>query len=103
MGIMAGTVRRRRRTRIRKESEGDDARRNAGLRSVGTGDHQHRRVRYFRLQLHEAENEPRLALLWRLHGLYRRVVHRDVRLSAHDLSAFGMAYAHLSGRRSVLA
>ena len=27
---------------------------------------------------------------WRLLGLYRRAVHRNVRLSTDDLSAFGM-------------
>src|SRR5215831_17142747 len=44
-----------------------------------------------------------LVLLWRLFGLYRRAFHRDVWLPAHHLSAFRMAYADLSGSRSVLA
>src|SRR5260370_18834505 len=102
MGITAATVSHRR-ARMMKGSKADDPRRDAGLRPLGAGDHQHRRVRDFRFQLYEAEDEPRLAFLWRLLGLHRRAVHGDVRLSADDLPAFGLVTAHLSGHRSVLA
>src|SRR5262245_42409031 len=86
-----------------KGSPAHDPRHDAGLWSLGAGDHQHRRVRDFRLQLHEAENLAGLAFLWRVLGFHRRAVHRDVRFPADDLPAFGMAGAHLSGPRSILA
>src|SRR6516225_2698499 len=91
------------RTRIIKGSRAHDARRYAGLWPLGAGDHQYGRLRHFRLQLHEAQDTPRLALVWRFFDVHRRAVHGDVRLPADDLSAFGLAYAHLSGHRSVLA
>src|SRR6516225_10766690 len=103
MAVTAVTVRRGGRLRMIKGSLADDARHASGLWPLGTGDHQHCGLCDFCLQFHKAEDEPRLAFLWRLLGLYRRAVHRDVRLSADDLPAFGLADAHLSGYRSLLA
>src|SRR6516165_6519825 len=99
---MAATVRGDR-TPIMKGSKANYARRDAGLWPLVIGDHQHGRVRDYRLQLHKAADAPRLAVLWCPFSLHRRAVHGDVRLPAHDLSAFGLDHAHLSGHRSVLA
>src|SRR5215831_1939207 len=103
MAIAAAMARSRGRARIIKGSPADDPRDDAGLWSLGAGDHQHRGVRDFRLQLHKAENRPRLAFLWRFLSVHRGAVHRDVRFPADDLPAFRMAHAHLSGPRSLLA
>src|SRR5690349_4917007 len=40
---------------------------------------------------------------WRLFRLHHRAVHGNVRVPVDDLPAFGLADAHVSGHRSVLA
>src|SRR5215831_13145212 len=101
MAIAAATARRRARTI--KGSPADDPRHDAGLWTLGPGDHQYRRLHFFRLQLHKAEDHPGLAFLWRVLGFYRRSIYRDVRFPVDDLPAFGMAGARLSGHGSLLA
>lgn len=82
---MSGMVRQRR-TRIMKRKEGMAHNAMPGLWPPGPRDHQDRRVRYFYLQLHGGEDEPRLAPLRSVLGPHRRVVSGDLRITIYLLS-----------------
>src|SRR3972149_275794 len=70
-----------------------------GLRALVAGDHQLAGVHHFRLQLCQTSIVARLALVRRVLGLSGCAVYRDVRLSADDLPAVGLAVDALSGHR----
>src|SRR6266568_2749963 len=55
--------------------------------------------RHLRVQFREAAEFTRLALVRRVFGLPRSAIHRDVRLSAYDLSALGLAHEQVPGSR----
>src|SRR6516165_10893783 len=66
------------------------------------GDHQFSDLYLLRLQLLQAADEAGLALVQRLQRILGGAVHRDVRLSADDISAIGMATEQLPRCRLVL-
>src|SRR6516162_171433 len=65
-------------------------------------DYQFGDLHLFRIHLLQAADEARLAFVQRLQRISGRIVHRDVWLSADDLSAIGLAAEQLSERRLVL-
>src|SRR3990167_170522 len=66
------------------------------LRPVAAGGHQCCSLRHVRLQLLQADHRTRLAQFWRVHGIYRRAVCRDVRLSADHIFHVRLVGAEIS-------
>ena len=60
------------------------------------GGHQCCSLRHVRLQLLQADHRTRLAQFWRVHGIYRRAVCRDVRLSADHIFHVRLVGAEIS-------
>src|SRR3954469_10409143 len=75
---------------------GRDARRNAGLWVVVTGDHQFGDFYFIRLHLFQAANHARLAFLQRLQRIPRRAFHGNVWFPVDDLSLIRLAAESLS-------
>src|SRR3546814_205944 len=73
------------------------------LRPLVPGDRQLGDLHPLRLQLLQAANKARLALVQRLQRLPCRSVYRDVRLSSHHLLPLRLAAEPLSKHRLVLA
>src|SRR5262245_50839124 len=103
--IMAGTQAENRTITMLQgpERKTTDDRRSSGLWALVAGDHQLGGLHLLRLQLLQAADQARLALLRRLQRLPRRAVHRDVRFSVDDLSPLRMAAEPLSRRRLAVA
>src|SRR5262245_58073073 len=87
--ITAGTI-----VKGARYERGDD-----GVRPMGAGDRQFGYLRSVRLQLLQAADGARLALIQRLQRFPGGAVRGDVRLSAHHLCPLGLAAEPVSRRR----
>src|SRR5262245_40510368 len=76
---------------------------HARLRPVGPRHRQLRCLHPVRVQLLQAADGPRLAVLRRVQRVSGGAVRRDVRLSTEHLFPLGLAAVAISGRRLVLA
>src|SRR3972149_2878799 len=81
----------------------DDRNRRDRLRALGARGPEQPGVSPLPLRLRAAEGRARLALVRRVQRIRRGVVHRDVRLPAHDLLPVGLAAEPLPAARSPCA
>src|SRR5262249_43879331 len=82
--------------------ESDHERQRPRLRPLVAGYHQLGRIHLLRLQLLQAADETRMALVRRLQRLHRRAVRRNVWLPADHLSSLRLAAESLPRRELVL-